>query len=88
MDELAYRIIRQRRADELARTKNRKDKDESVTKKGGIADQHEDEYKYDGDDLVSLYLNREDEDGKLSDKNLRDIILNLLIAGRDTTAQV
>ncbi|PKY39446.1 cytochrome P450 [Rhizophagus irregularis] len=43
-------------------------------------------------DILSMFMNAEinDENGnmrKLSDKELRDIVLNLLIAGRDTTAQ-
>jgi cytochrome P450 len=36
-------------------------------------------------DLLSLYMERSAEEG-ISDKELRDIILNFLIAGRDTTA--
>ncbi|BFZ60927.1 hypothetical protein YB2330_001980 [Saitoella coloradoensis] len=40
-------------------------------------------------DLLSLFMNYRDEDGKeLSDKQLRDIILNFIFAGRDTTAQL
>lgn len=39
-------------------------------------------------DLLSLYMRLEDHEGKpFSDKYLRDIIMNFLIAGRDTTAQ-
>ncbi|GBC05785.1 hypothetical protein RclHR1_06420008 [Rhizophagus clarus] len=43
-------------------------------------------------DILSMFMNSEisDENGnerKLTDKELRDIILNLIIAGRDTTAQ-
>eukprot|EP00602_Paraphysomonas_sp_CaronLab_P010193 CAMPEP_0185018244 /NCGR_PEP_ID=MMETSP1103-20130426/1030_1 /TAXON_ID=36769 /ORGANISM="Paraphysomonas bandaiensis, Strain Caron Lab Isolate" /LENGTH=496 /DNA_ID=CAMNT_0027547987 /DNA_START=39 /DNA_END=1529 /DNA_ORIENTATION=+ len=38
-------------------------------------------------DLLSLYLERQDEnDGQLTDKNLRDVVLSFVIAGRDTTA--
>ena len=36
-------------------------------------------------DLLSLYMERSDEEG-ITDEELRDIILNFLIAGRDTTA--
>eukprot|EP00661_Eupelagonemidae_sp_cell13_P006113 gene6113-2457_t len=49
----------------------------------------EDEIKQHGKivstDLLSLYMERSNEEG-ISDKELRDIILNFLIAGRDTTA--
>ncbi|CAG8685575.1 6932_t:CDS:2, partial [Racocetra persica] len=39
-------------------------------------------------DFLTLFINAVNEDGKkLSDKELKDIILNLIIAGRDTTAQ-
>ncbi|SGZ20464.1 BQ5605_C021g09279 [Microbotryum silenes-dioicae] len=39
-------------------------------------------------DLLSLYMNIRDEQGKpMSRKQLRDAVLNLIIAGRDTTAQ-
>jgi cytochrome P450 len=39
-------------------------------------------------DLISLYLERQHETGEqLSDTDLRDIIMNFVIAGRDTTAQ-
>jgi len=39
-------------------------------------------------DLLSRFLIQKDEDGnKLSDVFLRDIVLNIIIAGRDTTAQ-
>ena len=42
-----------------------------------------------GRDLLSLYLSRQDKEngGILSDKYLRDVVLNFMIAGRDTTAQ-
>lgn len=39
-------------------------------------------------DLLSRFMNTRDENGQpLSDQALRDIILNFIIAGRDTTAQ-
>lgn len=39
-------------------------------------------------DLLSRFMNTRDENGDpLSPKALRDIILNFIIAGRDTTAQ-
>ncbi|KAF0408125.1 cytochrome p450 [Gigaspora margarita] len=38
--------------------------------------------------LLTLFINAVDDDGKkLNDKELRDVILNLILAGRDTTAQ-
>ncbi|KAH9295605.1 hypothetical protein KI387_039193 [Taxus chinensis] len=38
-------------------------------------------------DILSRFVElREDPESKLSDKNLRDIVLNFVIAGRDTTA--
>jgi len=43
-----------------------------------------------GSDLLSLYLEKEMEaesKEKFTDKDLRDVILNFVIAGRDTTAQ-
>jgi len=42
------------------------------------------------EDILSRYLNLKDEDGKpieCSDKYLRDVIMNVIIAGRDTTSQ-
>ncbi|KAF0406854.1 cytochrome P450 [Gigaspora margarita] len=39
-------------------------------------------------DLLTWFINAVDKDGEtLDDKGLRDVILNLIIAGRDTTAQ-
>lgn len=39
-------------------------------------------------DLLARFLGTEDENGDhLSDKQLRDMIINFIIAGRDTTAQ-
>jgi len=39
-------------------------------------------------DLLSLFLQQKDDDGRpFSDAYLRDVILNFIIAGRDTTAQ-
>ncbi|KAK1945927.1 Cytochrome P450 86A2 [Phytophthora citrophthora] len=41
-----------------------------------------------GGDIVSIFLDRVDADEKqLDPKHLRDIVVNFLIAGRDTTAQ-
>lgn len=89
MDEFAYKIIADRRREEAQRQAERKAAGRSVD------DDDEDagDMKRDasrsgkGRDLVSLYLAREEEGKRLSDKDLRDIILNFIIAGRDTTAQ-
>ncbi|KAL8276743.1 hypothetical protein RQP46_010852 [Phenoliferia psychrophenolica] len=44
--------------------------------------------KLDSTDLLSLYMALRDENGKpLSRRALRDSVMNLIIAGRDTTAQ-
>ncbi|CAG8795679.1 3273_t:CDS:2, partial [Dentiscutata erythropus] len=41
-----------------------------------------------GNDVLTLFIDAVDKDGeKLNDKELRDVIMNLIIAGRDTTAQ-
>jgi cytochrome P450 len=40
-------------------------------------------------DILGLYLTRQEEmDGELTDNELRDIVLNIMLAGRDTTANV
>ena len=36
-------------------------------------------------DLLQLFMDYEDENGKLSDETLCDQVLNFIIAGRDTT---
>jgi len=39
-------------------------------------------------DLLDLFMDTRNDDGsELSDKQLRDVVLNMIIAGRDTTAQ-
>jgi cytochrome P450 len=50
-----------------------------------VAKEIEREGKIVSTDLLSLYLERSSEEG-ISDEELRDIIMNFLIAGRDTTA--
>jgi len=41
-----------------------------------------------GRDLLQLFMEYRDEEGKaLNDRELRDVVLNFIIAGRDTTAQ-
>jgi hypothetical protein len=40
-----------------------------------------------GEDIVSLFVDRLETDKQLDPKYLRDIVVNFLIAGRDTTAQ-
>lgn len=41
-----------------------------------------------GSDIISLYMQRHDEEkeGELPDQVLRDVVINFMIAGRDTTA--
>jgi len=40
------------------------------------------------EDLLTYFINMEDEHGEiLSDDRLEEIVLNFIIAGRDTTAQ-
>jgi hypothetical protein len=55
-----------------------------------IIDERDRAEKEDGStDLLSLYRNVRDEKGEgMSRKELRDAVLNLILAGRDTTAQV
>ncbi|KAI9143239.1 cytochrome P450 [Paraphysoderma sedebokerense] len=61
MDEFAYKMIADRKADPDREAKS---------------------------DLLSRFVNLKDLDGNgYSDKELRDIVLNFIIAGRDTTAQ-
>ena len=50
-----------------------------------VAKEIEKEGKIVSTDLLSLYMERSGDDG-VTDKELRDIIMNFLIAGRDTTA--
>lgn len=39
-------------------------------------------------DLLSLFMSRKDAEGEdFSDEYLRDMVLNMILAGRDTTAQ-
>ncbi|KAL3666865.1 hypothetical protein V7S43_007814 [Phytophthora oleae] len=52
------------------------------------ATESEEERKEKRGDIVSIFLDRVDvHDGQLDPKYLRDIVVNFLIAGRDTTAQ-
>ena len=40
-----------------------------------------------GPDLLSRFLDTKEDDGEvMSDKELRDVVMNFMIAGRDTTA--
>ncbi|CAG8561406.1 4604_t:CDS:2 [Funneliformis mosseae] len=42
----------------------------------------------DSRDILNIFMNAQHDNGeKLSDKELRDVVLNFIIAGRDTTAQ-
>lgn len=75
---MAIKVIQERRNNELLKASAVESHSENQSQTDAFV-------KY---DLVSLYLARESQDGALSDKQLRDIVLNFLIAGRDTTAQV
>lgn len=53
-----------------------------------ISERRKDSNSGDYSDLLSRFINLKDADGNnYTDKELRDIILNFIIAGRDTTAQ-
>jgi len=82
LNSIAYSIIQERRKSELAKQiaplpETEADVPDPCDVSSFV--------KY---DLVSLYLSRQDEGNPLSDEQLRDIILNFILAGRDTTAQV
>ncbi|KAJ3211742.1 hypothetical protein HDU67_004324 [Dinochytrium kinnereticum] len=38
-------------------------------------------------DLMDLYMDAEEKEGKVTDQSVRDMVLNMTLAGRDTTAQ-
>jgi cytochrome P450 len=72
MDQFAFECITERR--QLHKTQQ---SEEGKASSGPSAD------------LLSLFLEAEDEDGlPLSDQYLRDVVLNFMLAGRDTTAQM
>lgn len=76
IDEYAYGIVKKRR------------EEDELRKKGGDTASFEQAATH--NDLLGLYLSRQDTSDPssiLSDADLRDIILNFFIAGRDTTAQ-
>lgn len=75
IDEFAYDVVQKKR-DAVARMTPEELRDDSSTARGNR-------------DLLALYLSRQDKEngGILSDKYLRDVVLNFMIAGRDTTAQ-
>jgi cytochrome P450 len=53
------------------------------------AEKDQDEDDSSAQDLLSLFMEAKNADGKpLSDKELVDTVINFIIAGRDTTAQV
>jgi cytochrome P450 len=55
---------------------------------GLIKERREDPNLSECNDLLSRYLQLTDENGEaFSDKYIRDIVINIMIAGRDTTAQ-
>lgn len=84
LDSMAYSIIQERRKNEKERILSNNHPAESSDESIDAMDTSE-YVKY---DLVSLYLARQDEANPITDQQIRDIILNFLIAGRDTTAQV
>lgn len=75
IDAFAYNVVRKKR-EAVARLSAEERLDDGCAARGGS-------------DLLSLYLSRQDKEngGILSDKYLRDVVLNFMIAGRDTTAQ-
>lgn len=73
INAFAADLVAKKRAAVLKMTKDERE-DTSLTARNGR-------------DLLSLYLSREENDNALSDEFLRDIVLNFVIAGRDTTAQ-
>lgn len=75
IDAFAYDVVRKKR-EAVARMTAEELRDDSSMSRGGS-------------DLLALYLSRQDKEngGVLSDKFLRDVVLNFMIAGRDTTAQ-
>ncbi len=79
VDEYAYDLVRRRRIDyEKEKSKSNSTNSEYVS-------------QFTNGDLLSLFLDREtDGENKepLTDTFLRDVVLNFIIAGRDTTAQV
>jgi cytochrome P450 len=66
--------------------------DESLAAEGaaaGSCEKEQDEDDSSAQDLLSLFMEAKGADGKpLSDKQLVDTVINFIIAGRDTTAQV
>lgn len=77
VDKYALEVVREKK-DSLCKANNDKKVDVDVASKSG------------GGDMLSLYLDRAEADPnapKLTDRFLRDVVLNFIIAGRDTTAQ-
>jgi hypothetical protein len=93
VNDIAFAVVKQRK----------KEFKESRQQNGGVGEAGR-------SDIISLYLQRHDEeseltfspssplrllapslsaeDGELSDDVLRDVVINFMIAGRDTTANV
>jgi len=74
VNDLAYSIIRKR-------IKEKKEED-AAEGKG-----EEEEEKIRGCDVLSFFLNHQDGD-QYGDKELRDVVINFFLAGRDTTTQL
>lgn len=73
MNKFANDVIEQHR-----HTNNKEDKDD---------DDDDDDSSNKTNDLIELYLSRQDPSNPFTNKYLRDVVLNFIIAGRDTTAQ-
>ncbi|KAK3840784.1 MAG: cytochrome P450 [Linnemannia gamsii] len=74
LDDFVYKIIDDARVRQAARAQEKKTKDE-------------DEVDSRRDTLLDHFLSQQDEDG-FDNKYLRDMLLNFLLAGRDTTASL
>lgn len=72
VDEFAYDVIRKRKEEVVAAGDDEAGGDHGMTKRG---------------DLLTAFMGMRDEDGKpYSDKFMRDICVNFILAGRDTSS--
>ncbi|KAF8926096.1 hypothetical protein BGZ58_000186 [Dissophora ornata] len=88
--DFAYNVIRRRReSEETDEEENGKQDYHSEVYEGSKSQSRKKRRKDGGKkDLVQLFMDVEDENGEqLSDSALKDILLNFVLAGRDTTAQ-
>lgn len=88
LDEIIYGVIEQRRREEMGREemgreemeRNAKGRDEEMRD-----EEHRDHERR--DDLLTMLLRAQDEDGsRMTDKQLRDEVVTLFLAGHETTA--